>query len=135
VIAIKVHVTGGDPGLNGIIYDLEIKFGEQSPPWPSGEILGTEPPYGGTWLSQAVPGGIGVRTESTPLVTCTPITVVVGAPPGTVGGIITIHATDKDHGDIGTFGSQPQQASGQGGLQEMDAAGDCRRESQDDERL
>ena len=107
VIVITVHVTGGDPGLNGVIYDLEIQFGEQDPPWESGEILGVEPPYDGTWGSQPVSGGIGVRTESNPLVTCVPITVIASAPPSVTGSIITIHATDKDHGDIGTFGSQP----------------------------
>jgi len=50
-IAIMVHVTGGDPGLNGIIYDLEIKFGEQDPPWESGGVLGVEPPYDETWAA------------------------------------------------------------------------------------
>ncbi|MBK8837117.1 MAG: hypothetical protein IPO29_20600 [Anaerolineae bacterium] len=92
-----MHVVG--PALNGAIYDLHIVFDQQTPPW-SGGVPGTLPPG---WNSQPVPGGIALRTETNPLLTCQPVFIdLLNVVPPSVNQI-RIFATDQNHNIIGQF--------------------------------
>ena len=95
VIVITVHVI--DPSLSGLIWDMEIFFTEQTPPWPGGQpITG---PQG--WQPFPVPGGIGWMTHQP----------VAGLPAGAVhppvagghdtGDTIWLHMTDQNHNNLG----------------------------------
>jgi hypothetical protein len=101
LIVITVHVVSSD--LNRIVYDLEIFFADQNPPWHMGQPV--EGPQG--WVVMPMTDGIGWVTQTNPLQTCTPVTFVIFVPPGTtVGDFISIHLTDKDHKNLGNITSQ-----------------------------
>ena len=100
-IVITVHVITDE--LNGIVYDLEIFFNDQVPPWQGGQPVQGPP----GWDPMPVLGGIGWMTNSNPLQTCHPVTFVVAMPAGIpVGDFITIHLTDKAHNNLGNIASQ-----------------------------
>jgi hypothetical protein len=100
-VVITVHVQ--DPALTGLIYDMEIFFNEQTPPWPGGQPV--HGPQG--WEPFPVPGGIGWVTSSNPLVACQPVQFVVQLPPGVaIGDVIWLHMTDKEHKNLGYVVSQ-----------------------------
>ncbi len=109
VVVITVHVT--DPALNLLIWDMEIFFNEQTPPWPPGPAPITGPPG---WQPFPVPGGIGWMTNGSPLQTCQPVQFVLQFPPGaTPGNTIWLHMTDQNHNNLGYVVSQRVgQASG-----------------------
>jgi len=101
LIVITVHVQ--DPALTLLIYDMEIFFNEQRPPWPGGQPVHGPP----GWEPFPVPGGIGWVTGSNPLVACQPVQFVVWLPPGiAIGDAIWLHMTDKDHNNLGYVVSQ-----------------------------
>jgi len=95
-----VHVL--DEAYRNKIYDLEIYFNEQIPPWQFG--LPVQWPTG--WFGELLmdqsgaPVGIRFYTLEVPLVPCQPQSFVlhfVAEPPPTV----LIHVTDKDHNNLG----------------------------------
>lgn len=101
LIVITVHVT--DPSLSGLIWDMEIFFNEQTPPWPGGQPISGPP----GWQSFPVPGGIGWMTSSAPLQYCQPVQFVLQFPPGaTPGNTIWLHMTDQNHNNLGYVVSQ-----------------------------
>jgi hypothetical protein len=99
VYQMTVHVV--DQALNGIIFDLEIYFAEQQPPWTSGQALQGPP----GWTTMPVTGGIGWVTSSSPLLTCHPVTFIFQASPS-VGDAIWVHLTDREHRNLGYIISQ-----------------------------
>ena len=100
-VVITVHVQ--DPTLSLLIYDMEIFFDEQQPPWPGGQPISGPP----GWEPFPVPGGIGWVTNSNPLVACQPVQFVVLPPLGVpIGDVIWLHVTDKDHHNLGYVISQ-----------------------------
>jgi hypothetical protein len=100
-VIITVHVQ--DPALSLLIYDMEIFFAEQQPPWPGGQPISGPP----GWEPFPVTGGIGWVTGSNPLVACQPVQFVVQLPPGiAVGDAIWLHMTDKEHNNLGYVVSQ-----------------------------
>ena len=102
VVIITVHVT--DPALNLLIWDMEIFFNEQTPPWPPGAQPISGPPG---WQPFPVPGGIGWMTNGNPLQTCQPVQFVLQFPPGaTPGSTIWLHMTDQNHNNLGYVVSQ-----------------------------
>jgi hypothetical protein len=102
VVVITVHVI--DPSLSGLIWDMEIFFNEQTPPWPPGAQPITGPPG---WQPFPVPGGIGWMTSSNPLQFCQPVQFVLQFPPGaTPGSTILLHMTDQNHNNLGYVVSQ-----------------------------
>jgi len=99
-ILLMVHVL--DEAYRNKIYDLEIYFNEQIPPWQFG--LPVQWPTG--WFGELLmdqsgaPVGIRFYTLEVPLVPCQPQSFVlhfVAEPPPTV----LIHVTDKDHNNLG----------------------------------
>jgi hypothetical protein len=97
VIIITVHVT--DPSMSGLIWDMEIFFNEQTPPWPPGAQPISGPPG---WQPFPVPGGIGWMTSNAPLLYCQPVQFVLQFPPGaTPGSTIWLHMTDQNHNNLG----------------------------------
>ena len=101
VVVITVHVI--DPSLSGLIWDMEIFFNEQTPPWPGGTPISG--PQG--WQPFPVPGGIGWMTSSSPLQFCQPVQFVLQFPPGaTPGNAIWLHMTDQNHNNLGYVISQ-----------------------------
>ena len=101
VVVITVHVI--DPSLSGLIWDMEIFFNEQTPPWPGGTPISG--PQG--WQPFPVPGGIGWMTNSNPLQFCQPVQFVLQFPPGaTPGNAIWLHMTDQNHNNLGYVISQ-----------------------------
>ncbi len=101
VVVITVHVQ--DPALNGLIWDMEIFFNEQTPPWPGGQPISGPP----GWQPFPVPGGIGWMTNNSPLLTCQPVQFVLQFPPGAVpGSTIWLHMTDENHNNLGYVISQ-----------------------------
>ena len=58
--ALEISMTVNDPALSGIIYDLEIFFNEQNPPW-SGAQASFRP---SGWGPMPVGGGVGFVTSS-----------------------------------------------------------------------
>jgi hypothetical protein len=110
VVVITVHVT--DPSLSGLIWDMEIFFNEQTPPWPPGAQPITGPPG---WQPFPVPGGIGWMTSSNPLQYCQPVQFVLQFPPGaTPGSTIWLHMTDQNHNNLGYVISQREAGSNGG---------------------
>ena len=102
MVIITVHVT--DPALNLLIWDMEIFFNEQTPPWPPGAQPISGPPG---WQPFPVPGGIGWMTNGNPLQTCQPVQFVLQFPPGaTPGSTIWLHMTDQNHNNLGYVVSQ-----------------------------
>lgn len=102
VVVITVHVT--DPALSGLIWDMEIFFNEQTPPWPPGAQPISGPPG---WQPFPVPGGIGWMTNSNPLLACQPVQFVLQFPLGaTPGSTIWLHMTDQNHNNLGYVVSQ-----------------------------
>ncbi len=100
-IEIKMHVN--KEGLDGVIYDIEIFYNEQDPPWQSAQPV--EWPVG--WGPMPVPGGVGWVTPASPLRYCQWVTFVVRVTPPVTGATLHIHLTDKDHNNIGYVDSQP----------------------------
>jgi hypothetical protein len=102
VVIITVHVI--DPLLSGLIWDMEIYFNDQTPPWPPGAQPISGPPG---WQPFPVPGGIGWMTNSNPLLACQPVQFVLQFPPGaTPGSTIWLHMTDQNHNNLGYVVSQ-----------------------------
>lgn len=99
LVEMRVHVV--TPALDQLIYDLEIYFGEQTPPWSGGQPVQAPP----GWSAQPIPGGIRFVTSNSPLRTCQPVTLRFQSNPPP-GNAIIVHATDQNHRDIGTFVSQ-----------------------------
>ena len=99
-IVITVHVITDD--LHAIVYDLEIFFKDQQPPWPGGQPVQGPP----GWEPMPMTDGVGWVTNSNPLQKCHPVTFVIVAPPSAVGDSIIIHLTDKDHKNLGNIASQ-----------------------------
>lgn len=100
-VVITVHVQ--DPALAGLIYDMEIFFKEQQPPWPGGQPISGPP----GWEPFPVSDGIGWVTGANPLPVCQPVQFVVQLPIGVaVGDAIWLHMTDKDHKNLGYVVSQ-----------------------------
>ncbi|MBE2233124.1 MAG: LamG domain-containing protein, partial [Anaerolinea sp.] len=97
VVIITVHVV--DPSLSGLIWDMEIFFNEQTPPWPPGSQPISGPPG---WQPFTVPGGIGWMTSGAPLQYCQPVQFVLQFPPGvSPGSTIWLHMTDQNHNNLG----------------------------------
>jgi hypothetical protein len=102
VVIITVHVI--DPSLSGLIWDMEIYFNDQTPPWPPGAQPISGPPG---WQPFPVPGGIGWMTSSSPLQVCQPVQFVLQFPPGAApGSTIWLHMTDQNHNNLGYVVSQ-----------------------------
>lgn len=95
-----VHVT--DDSLDGQIYDIEIYFADQNPPWTSG--TGTNAPPG--WVAEPIYDAnnnlVGIRfvTKTHPLRTCEPAQFQFRME-GTLGDVIIFQLTDKNHKTIG----------------------------------
>ena len=111
---VTIHVI--DDGLNGEVYDFEIYFDKQTPPW-QGAQLPTPPP--GWTVEPIVENGVivGVRwvTVEFPFQTCHPQSFpVIPLPPTWAGNFITIYLTDKDHNVIGQIASQRVQPPASG---------------------
>ncbi len=102
-IEITVHVN--EIGADGIVYDLEIFYGEQKPPWESAQPV--EWPDG--WSPMPVAGGVGWMTSTNPLRYCQAVTFLVQVT-GPVGDMIWIHVTDRDHNNIGYITSSREPA-------------------------
>jgi hypothetical protein len=101
VYQITVHVVTDD--LHGIVFDLEIFFADQSPPWTGGQPLQAPP----GWFPMQMSGGIGWVTEANPLQKCQPVHFVIQTPADTkVGDFISIHLTDRNHRNLGNITSQ-----------------------------
>lgn len=99
-IQMTVHVMSSD--LDGAIYDLEIYFSDQTPPWTGGGPV--QPPPG--WRAEPLPnGGIRFVTEEAPLRTTEPV-ILQFTSESPSGDFIIVHATDRNHQDMGTFASQ-----------------------------
>lgn len=105
---LMIHVQ--DDTLNGQIYDFEIYFDQQQPPW-TGATPG-QGPQG--WVSEPIIGAdgitiIGIRwvTQEFPLPFCQPQHFLLTIDPAQWNGdSITIYLTDKDHHVIGQITSQ-----------------------------
>ncbi len=95
MIEITVHVT--DPALSGLIFDLEIFYQEQIPPWGGAQSIQWPP----GWASMFVSGGIGFVTSGNPLLYSQPVTFTVQVTPPLVGTLIPIHLTDTNHKNLG----------------------------------
>jgi len=96
VIEIMIHVQ--DPTLDGVIFDIEIFYAEQFPPWGMATPLGW--PAGWQPMPNIV-GGIGFMTHDAPLKFCQPAFFTIQVIPPQIGTTIWIHATDKDHNNLG----------------------------------
>ncbi|MCX6030340.1 MAG: DUF6073 family protein [Chloroflexi bacterium] len=99
VYQMTVHVV--DPALNAIVWDLEIFFADQQPPWSGGQAG----PGPNGWTTMPVTGGIGWVTPGTPLLTCQPVTFTFQASPNEVGDVILLHLTDREHQNLGNITS------------------------------
>lgn len=94
---ITVHVT--NPSLSGLIWDMEIFFNEQTPPWPPGGQALSGPPG---WQPFPVPGGIGWMTNSSPLQVNQPVQFIAQVPPGyQLSSVLWLHMTDQNHNNLG----------------------------------
>lgn len=100
-IEITVHVVTDD--LDAIVFDLEIIFADQKPPWPGAQPVSGPP----GWDPAPIAGGIGWQTQTNPLRKCQPVKFLIQVDPTmAVGDFITIHLTDKDHKNLGNIASQ-----------------------------
>jgi hypothetical protein len=90
-----IHVQ--DQTLDGLIYDIEIFYHEQFPPW--GMATPIHWPIG--WTPMDVAGGIGFMTQEMPLRYCQAVYFTIQVVPPQIGSTIWIHATDKDHDNLG----------------------------------
>jgi hypothetical protein len=100
-VIITIHAQ--DPALHRVIYDLEIFFAEQEPPWTGGQPVSGPP----GWQPFPMTGGIGWMTSTSPLMVCQPVQFVVQLSPGaTVGEAIGLHMTDQHHNNLGYVISQ-----------------------------
>lgn len=99
---ITVHVQ--NPSLSGLIWDMEIFFNEQTPPWPPGGQALSGPPG---WQPFPVPGGIGWMTNGAPLQFCQPVQFIAQVPPGyQLNNVLWLHMTDQNHNNLGYVISQ-----------------------------
>lgn len=97
-----ISVTVVSPSLSGIIYDLEIFFAEQTPPWQVAQPVSW--PVG--WGPAEVVGGVGFATTTDPLLVSQPAHFGLQVPPAaTIGSPILIHVTDKNHNNLGYISS------------------------------
>lgn len=99
VYQITVHVV--DQALNGLVWDMEIFFADQQPPWSDGQAG----PGPNGWMPMTVTGGIGWVTQDAPLLTCQPVTFTFQAPASQVGDVIWLHLTDREHHNMGNITS------------------------------
>ena len=105
-----VHVR--DEAYRNKIYDLEIYFNEQIPPWQQGMLVPQWPTgWNGELIMDQSGAPIGIRfyTLQSPLVPCQETFFwlhFIAAPPPTM---ILIHVTDKDHNNLGYITSRRQQ--------------------------
>ncbi len=100
-VVITVHVQ--DPAWSRLIYDMEIFFDEQQPPWPGGQPISGPP----GWQPFPVTGGIGWMTNNNPLEVCQPVQFVIQLPAGVaIGDVIWLHMTDQNHNNLGYVISQ-----------------------------
>lgn len=91
--------------LDGVFYDLEIIYADQTPKWTSAQPL--LQPFG--WSPAEVAGGIGFVTTFYPLRSpgVTRFVVqVVPANAGQMADIILLHMTDQQHRNLGYVVSQ-----------------------------
>ena len=102
---ITVHVNSSE--LDEDIYDIEIKDREQDPHWGDSEPQGAPP----GWHPIPVEGGSGWATDDQPLRNCQPKKFKVKVTPDNVGDNIGVHATDRNHDELGPFDSQKQYAN------------------------
>jgi hypothetical protein len=100
-VIITVTVVSG--ALDGLVYDLEIFYNEQTPPWQVAQPASW--PAG--WGPLGVTGGVGFVTETSPLAASQPGRFVLVVPPAmTIGNTILIHVTDRNHNNLGYITSQ-----------------------------
>ena len=98
---------------DGLVYDMEIFFEQQTPPWQGIEPINAPPGWQAQPISVSEPTGgtrvIGVKyvTAENPLRTCQPVVFGLGVtPPSALGDFIKIILTDKDHKVIGQIAAQ-----------------------------
>ena len=106
--ALDIQVGVADH-LSGQIFDIEIYFDVQDPPWEGAQ--GQQAPPG--WrIEQIVDGNgnvIGIRfvTDTDPIVAGQPIHLgLVMQPPTALGNFIILYLTDEKHQIIGQSASQ-----------------------------
>lgn len=78
--------------LKGMVYDVEILFGLQTPPWEQGTIIEIPPGYS----KEEIPGGIRIKSRN-PF----PSSPVVFRVIGTKNTAIRIELTDRNHTNLG----------------------------------
>ncbi len=107
-IDLTIHVQ--DRELEGKIFDFEIYFDQQQPPWNGASPLQPAPPG---WVAVPIIDAdgkiIGIRwvTQEFPLPFCQPQHFLINIdPPGWPGDFITIYLTDAQHNVIGQITSQ-----------------------------
>jgi len=100
VIEISVQVV--DHALDGLIYDMELYFGDQSPSWQGAQPL--QWPAG--WNPVPIAAGIGFRTETAPLTPAAASRIVIQVVPPAAGNTIWIALTGRDHRILGYIVSQ-----------------------------
>lgn len=95
--------------MDGQIYDVELYFQHQEPPWRSLEWL----QWPEEWVPEYILGPdqnpVGARfvTASAPMPVCTPLNFQIAVEvDGKVGDSILIYLTDKDHQVIGQIVAQ-----------------------------
>ena len=105
-VDMRVHVTLNE--MDAMIYDIEIYFGMQEPPWTGGAVPVSQPQG---WNAEPITDDsgqiLGIRffTSTNPLRTCEPVHFVfqVG---NDVGEFIIFYLTDANHNIIGQAASQ-----------------------------
>ncbi len=113
---IQIHVL--DPDLDGQVYDIELYFHLQEPPWKSLEWVQLPPGWSGEILGpgpdQPPTGGRAV-TANAPMRTCQPLNfrIAVESTTGSVGNTIIIYLTDANHQVIGQIAAQRKTGSRQ----------------------
>lgn len=100
VITLTAEVV--QPDLSGTIYGLEFLYNEQNPPWLEAMAMDHPP----TWFWTTIPGALVFETADDPLIRGTPVTFVLGVYAQSIGDTIVIHATDKNHNNLGYIYSQ-----------------------------
>jgi hypothetical protein len=95
-----MHVMKND--LDKMIFDIEIFYAEQNPPWPGAEPISW--PEG--WMPAPTPGGIGFATSSNPLLFCHEVKFIILLGSFQPGDPIKIHLTDSQHNNLGYIDSQ-----------------------------
>lgn len=108
-IDLAIHVVYED--VDNIIYDFEIYWGLQNPPW-QGAQPGDPSTWPPGWQPEPITDNqgqiIGIRwvTAENPLRRCEPMHFPILPMPPEVGDFLTIYLTDKDHNVIGQIAGQ-----------------------------